>query len=62
MQESRIVAFNSEIESILSNRIHEMYIVLFKKFKFDVNLVSKYIQFCFENVSKHTFYIRTLID
>ncbi|XP_003247432.1 uncharacterized protein LOC100569611 [Acyrthosiphon pisum] len=41
--------FNTKIESILSNRIHDMYITLFKTFKYDVNLVSKYIQFGLEN-------------
>jgi len=62
MKEPYIKNFKSEIKTILSNRIHDMYILLFKTFKFDVNLVSKYIQFCLENVSKIKFYILTLIN
>lgn len=62
MRETYIGEFNSKIESILSNRIHDMYIVLFDTFKYDVHLVSKYIQFGMENVSINTFYIITLIN
>ncbi|XP_060869408.1 U3 small nucleolar RNA-associated protein 6 homolog [Metopolophium dirhodum] len=49
MREAYTGEFNSKIKSILSNRIHDMYIELFKTFKYDVNLVSKYIQFGLEN-------------
>lgn len=57
MRETYIGEFNSKIESILSNRIHDMYIVLFDTFRYDEHWVSKYIQFGLENVSINTFYI-----
>lgn len=51
MREAYTEDIITKVESILSNRIHDMYITLFKTFRYDVNLVSKYIQFCLENVS-----------
>ncbi|XP_015367522.1 PREDICTED: U3 small nucleolar RNA-associated protein 6 homolog [Diuraphis noxia] len=56
MKEPDIKNFKSEIKTILSNRIHDMYILIFKTFKFDVNLVSKYIQFCLKNQKLTTNY------
>ncbi|CAH1731543.1 unnamed protein product [Aphis gossypii] len=46
MKETNIRDFNTEIVTILSKRINDVYMLLFKKFKYDITLVSSYLEFC----------------
>lgn len=62
MKETNTGDFNTEIITILSKRINDIYILFFKKFKYDVTLVSSYLEFCSKNVSKNKLYNTTLID
>jgi len=59
MKETDAGDFKSEVPTILSNRVNDMYILIFKTFKFDVTLVSKYIEFCSKNVSINKLYTKT---
>lgn len=62
MKETNTGDFNTEIITILSKRINDIFILFFKKFKYDVTLVSSYLEFCSKNVSKNKLYNTTLID
>lgn len=53
MKETSSRDFNSEVPAIFSKRLNDMYILLFKAFSFDVDILSDYIEYCSKNVSKN---------
>lgn len=62
MKETNSGDFNTEIITIFSKRINDVYMLLFKKFKYDITLISRYLEFCSKTVSKNKVYIKTIID
>lgn len=54
MKENDTEYINTEILTILSNRINDMYNNMFLLFPVEKTSLSEYIEFCSNNVSKKT--------
>ncbi|XP_027852678.2 U3 small nucleolar RNA-associated protein 6 homolog [Aphis gossypii] len=62
VKETNTGDFNTEIITILSKRINDVYMLLFKKFKYDITLVSSYLEFCSKNKKPFSEYKIVLDD